>query len=85
MDHNIIIDGLKFMVLGMVTVYLFLALMILIISVEHKLVTKFFPNKTNSPTPQPAPIKSQIVSTDSDLALVAAITAAIQHHKNQNG
>ncbi|WP_331774094.1 OadG family protein [Sulfurospirillum sp. 1612] len=85
MDQNIIIDGLKFMVLGMVTVYLFLALMILVLRIEHKLVTKFFPNKANSPTPQPAPIKPQIVSSDNDLALVAAITAAIQHHKNQNG
>ncbi|MDX1809007.1 MAG: OadG family protein [Sulfurospirillaceae bacterium] len=95
MDHNMIVDGLKFMVLGMVTVYLFLMLMIFILKIEHKFVRKFFPFKISAQAPQQVPViadenyintdTNHKINSDDDLALIAAITAAIQHHKKQNG
>lgn len=85
MDHNVILDGLKFMVLGMVTVYLFLMLMIFVLRIEHKIVRKFFPSKIIPQAPQPVLNENVTPSSSDDLALIAAITAAIQHHRNQNG
>ena len=82
METNLIIEGLKFMVLGMTTVYLFLMLMILVMKIISTIVNKYFPQKKLTPIPirkvnPTAPQKSD------DDAIVAAITASIQQFKKQ--
>lgn len=76
MDINLVSEGLKFMVLGMVTVFLFLILMVIVLKLQSKIIMKYFP-------------VSQVKATDSmasanDTTLVAVITAAITQFRKQN-
>ncbi len=80
MEINLVVEGLKFMVLGMVTVFTFLILMVIILHYQAKLLSKFFPQKVAS---SPRRIDPEEVPQKSDnKALVAAITAAITTFKN---
>jgi len=79
MEVNLVSEGLKFMVLGMTTVFLFLLLLIWVLKVQAKLVQKFFPQKSAS---LGAGVASKVASTtasgkDDDAEVIAAITAAI--------
>lgn len=82
MEINLVAEGLKFMVLGMITVFLFLILMVIVLHFQAKILNKFFPQKTLS-------AKSTINSASrgstpkDNKATVAAITAAITTFKNQ--
>ncbi len=80
MELNLVTEGLKFMVLGMVTVFLFLILMVIILQFQSKLVNKYFPQKVASTPPKAT--NPQVSSKRDDKALVAAITAAITTFKN---
>ena len=79
MEVNFAIEGLKFMFLGMTTVFLFLLLMIYVLKLQAKLVNKYFPPKPASV----APIKavSSKAETSEDEEIIAAITAAITEYK----
>ncbi len=76
-DVNLVIEGFKFMVLGMGTVFLFLIIMIGAMNAQTKIITKFFPE------PQPSLETEKAVSA-SKKNKIAAIVAAIMHHKNTN-
>ncbi len=80
MELNLVVEGLKFMVLGMVTVFLFLILLVIVLNFQAKILNKFFPPKA-IPTEGR---KTSVASTSSKdvKAQVAAITAAIQTFKN---
>ncbi len=82
METNLIMEGFKFMVLGMTTVYLFLMLMIMVMKIVSKVVNTYFPQKKLAPIPirKVNPTKPQ---TSNDDAIVAAITASIQQFKKQ--
>jgi len=80
MELNLVEEGLKFMVLGMVTVFSFLIIMVIILHFQAKLINKLFPQKVVS-TPS-RPTSTQASSKKDDKALVAAITAAITTFKN---
>jgi oxaloacetate decarboxylase gamma subunit len=78
MEINLVAEGLKFMVLGMSIVFLFLILLIVAMNVMSKIVHRYFPE------PQAAPTPSAPVQTGGDtLKKVAAIAAAIHHHKTK--
>jgi len=82
METNLIIEGIKFMVLGMTTVYLFLMLMILVMKIVSKVVNTYFPQKKLAPIS----IKKTNLSKpqkNNDDAIVAAITASIQQFRKQ--
>jgi len=82
METNLIIEGIKFMVLGMTTVYLFLMLMILVMKIVSKVVNTYFPQKKLAPIS----IKKTNLSKpqkNNDEAIVAAITASIQQFRKQ--
>jgi oxaloacetate decarboxylase gamma subunit len=81
-DANLVVEGLKFMVLGMTTVYLFLLLMIFVLSVISKIVQKYFPPKKLSPAHIKTTTPRKQESSD-DGAVVAAIVASIQQFKKQ--
>lgn len=83
MDINLVSEGLKFMVLGMVTVFLFLFLMVVVLKLQSKLISKFFSlscaknsNSTNS--------QNSVTQSNNECTLVAVITAAIVQFKKQN-
>jgi len=79
MELDLVAEGLKFMVLGMVTVFLFLILMVIILNFQAKILNKFFPQKATNTRSTTPTVKS---SKRDDKALVAAITAAITTFKN---
>jgi len=80
MEVNLVVEGLKFMVLGMTTVFLFLMLMIFVLGIISKITNKYFPHTKLTP----ARInKKNNTTTQNDGALVAAITASIQEFKKQ--
>ena len=76
METNLVIEGLKFMGLGMGTVFVFLGVMIVCMNIMSYLIHKFFPE------PQASATSSSSSSVQQDnKKIVAAITAAIKHHR----
>ncbi len=80
MEVNLVVEGMKFMLLGMTTVLLFLILMIFMMSLMSKIILKYFPE------PQIVPNASAANKPGSNATQkkIAAITAAILHHKQVN-
>ncbi|DAB30955.1 MAG TPA: pyruvate carboxylase [Sulfurimonas sp. UBA12504] len=74
METNLVVEGVKFMFLGMGAVFLFLALMIVTMNLMSYIIHKFFPE------PQPS-VKSTVAPQEDNKKIVAAITAAIAHHR----
>jgi len=74
METNLVIEGFKFMALGMGTVFLFLIVMIISMNLMSIIVHKFFPEPQASAEPSASAPKD-------NKKVVAAITAAIKHHR----
>jgi len=77
MEINLVEEGLKFMVLGMGTVFLFLILMIGVLNLQAYIIQKYFPETPAQPKPQAGnktPVKD-------DKKVVAAIVGAISAYK----
>ncbi len=72
--ENLVFEGFKFMLLGMGTVFAFLVVMIIAMNLQSYIIHKFFP--------EPIPTADNSSSKKSSNAKIAAISAAIQHHKN---
>ncbi len=74
MEVNYVFEGLKIMLLGMGTVFAFLVVMIIMMNIMSKIVHRFFPEPNDvENTTSPA--------MTSTAKKVAAITAAIMHHR----
>ena len=80
MEVNLITEGLKFMLLGLTTVFLFLLLLIYVLKLQAKLIEKYFPEKEKTITPI-VPAVNQTKRDDSQI--IAAITAAITDFKKR--
>lgn len=76
MELNLVTEGLKFMVLGMSTVFLFLVVMVGVLHVQSAIIMKYFPPKPAAEPP--APRGTTTSSTPDDTTRIAVITAAIQ-------
>ena len=74
MEVNYIFEGLKIMMLGMGTVFMFLIIMIASMNIMSKVVHQYFP-EPNDVENNPSPV------TGSSAKKIAAITAAIIHHR----
>jgi len=80
-EVNLVLESLKFMVLGMGIVFLFLTVMIFALKLQAKLIAKYFPEAKKedvSPTWKP-----KAVNDNDEKDTIAAITAAIIHHNNK--
>ena len=71
--ENMVAESVKYMILGMGIVFVFLYIMVLVLQFQAKLIAKYFPEKPTAPAD---------TGTGLDKRKVAAIVAAIQHHKN---
>ncbi len=80
MEVNVIFEAFKFMVLGMGVVFSFLVILIFVLKGQKNLLTKYFPEQEKKPAKKVQPS----VATNNS-AKVAAIVAAVQHHKNLKG
>ncbi|ABB44538.1 Pyruvate carboxylase/oxaloacetate decarboxylase gamma subunit [Sulfurimonas denitrificans DSM 1251] len=77
METNLVLEGVKFMGLGMGAVFLFLAVMIFFIGVMSKTINKFFPEVR----PIEGSSSKNTQNNNQQQKVVAAITAAIKHHR----
>jgi oxaloacetate decarboxylase gamma subunit len=80
MEINLVAEGVKFMVLGMTTVFLFLLLMVGVLQVQSAVIRRFFPQK---PISKPSPSGGTPTQSSENATLIAVVSAAIQTFRNQ--
>ncbi|XPV70043.1 MAG: OadG family protein [Halarcobacter sp.] len=80
METNLIVEAAKFMVMGMGIVFSFLIVMVYALKLQAKIIGKYFPIKET-----PIPKKPTAPTSTSNNTKIAAIIAAVQHHKNLKG
>lgn len=81
METNLIMEAAKFMLLGMGVVFSFLIILIFVLKAQGALFSKYFPVEEKAKKTS----NLQANSAKNDTAKVAAITAAVQHHRNLKG
>ena len=74
MEANLIMEGVKFMILGMGTVFVFLIVLIACMNIMSTIINRYFPE------PQPS-ADAQAQGSQDKKKIVAAITAAIKYHR----
>ncbi len=79
MEINLIVETLKFLVLGMSTVFLFLILMVYVLELQSKIIAKYFPQHQEEELTKDN--SKQKVSQNGNLAVVAAIAASLKSYK----
>ncbi|WP_309500185.1 OadG family transporter subunit [Sulfurovum sp.] len=72
MEIDLVGESLKFMVLGMLIVFVFLLLLVEIMKLQAKIINKFFPEKV--PEVVPAPSSNATQETHHVAAIIAAVT-----------
>jgi len=79
MEVNLIVEAFKFLVLGMSTVFMFLALMVVVLELQAKIILTYFPPKQES-----IHHNTQELSRKDNFTVVAAIAASIQSYKKKS-
>jgi len=74
METNLVIEGFKFMGLGMATVFAFLIILIVAMNAMSVIIHKFFPEPKASS-------ESSNTNSGDNKKVIAAISAAIKHHR----
>lgn len=77
METNLVVESFKFLGLGMGTVFAFLGIMIFMMGVMSNVVNKFYPEVKSDVNAALRNSQNQ----DNNKKIVAAITAAIKHHR----
>jgi len=77
-DVNNVVEALKFMVLGMGVVFLFLLILVKVVELQAKLIAKYFPE--NTPKIPTSPVGN---TTEDEQRKVAAIIAAVTEFRNK--
>ena len=80
-EVNLISEGVKFMILGMGTVFMFLILMIITLQLQAKVIQKFFP-QTNIPHKRDESASKK--DLDEEKRVVAVITGAVSSFRDKN-
>ena len=80
METNLVMEGVKFMFLGMGTVFVFLIIMIYAVNLMSFIIHKFFPEPHAVEEPVSSNVQ-QAGNADSKKKIVAAITAAITQYR----
>jgi oxaloacetate decarboxylase gamma subunit len=72
MEIDLVSEGLKFMVLGMMVVFVFLVILVQVMKLQAKIISKFFPDKA----PEVVPTSSTATQQGSEhvAAIIAAVT-----------
>ena len=82
MEVSLVSEALKFMVLGMSVVLLFLVVLIYLVQVQAKLVAKYFPEEPKKNSSSVSSSSNSSNSSKDMKKITAAITAAITHHNS---
>ena len=81
MQEDLLAEGLELMLFGMGTVFVFLAVLVVVTTLMSAIVQRFFPDApqpTLAITPRPAP-----VAASNDEQLLAVITAAVHKYRSR--
>lgn len=78
MEINLVGESLKFMVLGMLIVFVFLILLVQVMKLQAKIINKFFPEKALEVVPASSNNATQ------EAHHVAAIVAAVAEFRKQS-
>ncbi len=71
MEIDLVSEGLKFMVLGMMVVFVFLVILVQVMKLQAKIINKFFPEKA----PEVAPTSTNATQeADHVAAIIGAVT-----------
>ena len=84
MEINLVAEVVKLLLIGMGVVFAFLTIMIFVLKAQGKILTKFFPQEEKKVV-NVNPVRNNSVKTNNESAKIAAIVAAVQHHKNLKG
>lgn len=79
-EAHLVVESLKIMVVGMLTVFIFLWLLILILNVQGRFLTRFFPQKTVAETGAASTAAPAKPGNDN---LAAVIMAAVNLHRKR--
>lgn len=74
MEIDLVSEGLKFMVLGMLIVFIFLAIMVQVMKLQAKIINKFFPEKVPEVAPASIDARQEVDQADHVAAIIAAVT-----------
>ena len=77
-EVNYVVEALKFMVLGMGVVFLFLFILVKVVELQAALIAKYFPENTSK-----TPAASVGNTTEDENRRVAAIIAAVTEFRNK--
>jgi oxaloacetate decarboxylase gamma subunit len=80
MEINLVGEGLKFMVLGMLIVFVFLLVLVEVMKLQAKLINKYFPEKA----PEVPETKQSNNATQEAHHVAAIIAAVTEFRKNQS-
>ncbi len=81
MEIDLVSEGLKFMVLGMLIVFIFLVILVQVMKLQAKIISKYFPDKAV----QAAPVSTNAgLEAEKEAHHVAAIVAAIKEFRKQS-
>ena len=75
-EANLLLESLKFMVLGMTVVFLFLIVLVIVVNVQAKVIAKFFPEE--------APATPNTTGKADEAHHVAAIIAAVTEFRKKS-
>lgn len=81
MEINLVGESLKFMVLGMAIVLIFLLILVEIMKLQAKIINKFFPEKAPKIVATPSNTTNNATQ---EAHHVAAITAAVAEFRKQS-
>ena len=73
MEINLVGEGLKFMVLGMLIVFTFLYILVEVMKLQAKIINKYFPEKEPA-APAPTPAQDSDEESRRTAAIIAAVT-----------
>jgi len=79
MEIDLVGESLKFMVLGMLIVFVFLYILVQVMKLQAKIINKFFPEKT----PAPAPVSTG-TTVNQNAEHVAAIIGAVAEFRKKS-
>ncbi len=84
MEINLVGESLKFMVLGMAIVLVFLLIMVEIMKLQAKIINKYFPEKAPKIVPASNNPPLTQTNTEEEAHHVAAIVAAVAEFRKQS-
>ncbi len=80
-EVNNVMEALKFMVLGMGVVFLFLFILVKVVELQASLIAKYFPENTPK---TPAPPVGNATDEDENRRVAAVIAAITEFRKNKS-